>query len=38
MYKIVKNGVIIAKDFRSYRGAKEFADLRGWHSYKIEKQ
>lgn len=38
MYSVKVNGVIIAKDFRTYQEAKEWAQLHGNHNAQIVKQ
>lgn len=38
MYSLKVNGVIIAKDFRTAKEAKEWAQLHGKHSAQIVKQ
>ena len=38
MFKITINGVTVAKDFRTYKAANQYAQLKGWHKSTISKQ
>lgn len=38
MYKIIKNGVTVVRDFRTHQDAKEFAMLKGWYDAVIVRQ